>query len=465
MTVSAYKLSARAAEAEARRSAPIAGLGHNGGPVLNATDSVPVIAGDADMMEWFGSGQRVAGVNVTPETAMRSSAVWRCTTLISGTMMSAPLGVYERLPGNGRRYLEDHEFNRFLQIEPNEEMSGPELIELAGMAILLRGNGYGLIRQSRNGRMTSIDHYHPTRVMPFRSFDRSVWYRFTNEDGTTEDHHSSYVIHFRGPGRDATGLKALAPISQHAQAIGINLASREYTSGQFERGLLTNDYFQFPAGHTITKDQRKAFKDYLQRRAQGVANAHNPLLLENGGEWKRVSVSAKDAQLLELLQYSVVDVARIFGTPPHMIGETSAATSWGTGIEQMTMGFRLYTVMPHLRRFAKELSRKLFPVIGAKMPKLFVDFDPDALDVGDLKSQGDYFARALGGAQGPGWMSQDEVRRKKNLEPMNTPESSRVFYPTAPTAGAAPAADERDEDEDAGDTPPAAAAREDDDDA
>ncbi|WP_231958668.1 phage portal protein [Altererythrobacter sp. B11] len=385
-------------------------------------------------------------------------------TLISGTMMSAPLGVYEHLANGGRRYLADHPFNRFLQVEPNEEMSGPEMIELAGMAILLRGNGYGLMRQARNGVMTSIDYYHPARVLPFRSLDRSLWYRFTNEDGTTEDHHGSYVIHFRGPGRDAGGIRALSPISQHAQAIGINLASREYTSGQFERGLLTNDYFSFPAGHSISAQQRKDFKEYLNRRAQGVANAHNPLLLENGGEWKRVSVSAKDAQLLELLQYSVVDVARIFGTPPHMIGETTAATAWGTGIEQMTIGFRLYTVMPHLRRFAKEMTRKLFPVAGARANNLFVDFDPDALEVGDSKSQGEYFMRALGGPNGPGWMTQDEVRRKKNLEPQETEQSRTLYYP-APAAGAAGADGGLADDEDEPGQAPALTEPEDDDDA
>jgi HK97 family phage portal protein len=456
--VSGYQLSARAAEAEARYAASRE-IG-----VSAATSSSAIIAGDADVLDWFGGGQRAAGVTVTPETAMRSSAVWRCVTLISGSMMSAPLGVYERLPNNNRRALPDHDFNRFLQVEPNEEMSGPEMIELSAMAILLRGNGYALMRQARNGVMTSIDYYHPARVMPFRSTDKSVWYRFTNEDGSTEDWHGSYVIHFRGPGRDGCGIRGLSPITQHAQSIGINLASREYTSGQFERGLLTNDYFQFPAGETISKEQRKAFKEYLQKRAQGVANAHNPLLIENGGEWKRIAVTAKDAQLLELLQYSVVDVARIFGTPPHMIGETSGSTSWGSGIEQMTIGYRLYTVMPHLRRFAKELTRKLFPIVGARAPKLFIDFDPDALEVGDSKAQGEYFTRALGGPNGPGWMSQDEVRRKKNLEPLNTEESGRVYYPAPAPIGhnGEPSIDEDGEDKDEGAEPPAPAEENDD---
>lgn len=420
MIVNGYALSERAAAAEARRL----------GQVHNAVDSIPVITGDASVFDWFGGGQQVAGVNVTPETAMRSTAVWRSSTLISGTMMSAPMGVYEHLPDGGRRAVQDHAFNRFLQVEPNEEMSGPEFIELQAMAMLLRGNGYGLMRQARNGTITSIDYYHPARVMPFRSTDRTVWYRFTNEDGSTEDHHGSYVLHFRGPGRDAGGIRALSAIAHHAQAIGINLATRDYTAGQFERGLMTNDFFQFPAGTTVTKDQRDAFREFLRKRALGVGNAHNPLLIENGGEWKRVAITAKDAQLLELMQYSVVDVARIFGVPPHMIGETSAATTWGTGVEQMTIGFKLYTVMPHMRRFAKELSRKLFPVIGARPSKLFIDFDVESMQVGDSKSQGDYFRIALGGNQLPGFMSQNEVRRAKNLPPI--PDGDRIYFPPDP---------------------------------
>jgi phage portal protein BeeE len=83
--------------------------------------------------------------------------------------------------------------------EANEDMSSAELIELETLAILLRGNGYGLLRQARNGVLTDIEYYHPARVMPYRS-GKAVWYRFTNIDGSTEDHHSSYVLHFKGPG-------------------------------------------------------------------------------------------------------------------------------------------------------------------------------------------------------------------------------------------------------------------------
>lgn len=377
-------------------------------------DSGAVISGNSEMFEWFGGGARAAGINVTPETAMRTSVVWRCVTLIAGAKMVLPLGVYERTGGAPIR-LPDHDLVRFLQFEPNEHMSGPEFIERQSMAVLTRGNGYGLIRQARNGVITSVDYYHPTQVMPYWS-NKTVWYRLTNLDGSTEDHHSSEMLHFKGAGLTADGLHALSPVQHHAQAIGIGLAARDYTAGQFERGMLTNDYFQFSEG--ISAEQREAFKTYLKRKAQGVANAHNPLLLEKGAEWKQMSVSAKDAQLLELLQYSTADIARIFGVPPHMVGEVDKSTSWGTGIEQQGIGFVRYTVLPHLVRFAGEWSRKLFPVVGRQVSKYYIDFDPEALMQGDMKAQGEYARIALGGNQLPGFMTVNEVRRMKNLPPM-----------------------------------------------
>lgn len=428
MTVGGYKLSAAAAAAEARREASRV--------QASTVDSAGVISGGGDptMIEWFGTGQRAAGVNVTPETAMRSTAVWRCTTLISGALMSQELGVYRMSDKGEPIRVYNHPYERFLLHEPNEEMSGPEFTENIAIQLLLRGNGYGLIRQARNGVITGVDFYFPGRVLPYRSSDRSIWYRFTNDDGSTEDHHASYVLHFKGPGLSADGIRALSPISHHAQSVGISLATREYEAGQFERGLMTNDYFTFADG--ISDTQRRDFKEYLKKRAMGVANAHNPLLLEKGAEWKRVAVTARDAQLLELLQYSAVDVARVFGVPPHMIGESQGTSNWGTGVEQQTIGFDRWTLLPHKVRIAGAWSRKLFPVVGNKLPEFFVWWNDDFLLSGDSKAIAEYLRKGLGGNQLPGWLSQNEARRKVNLPPI--PGGDSVYVPNGDPAVAQP---------------------------
>ncbi|WP_230630681.1 phage portal protein [Sphingomonas sp. Leaf37] len=418
MSVDGYKLSARAAEAQSRGAAPVQAA---------TTDSVGVLTGGEPMaIDWFGVGQQAAGVVVTPETAMRSTAVWRCVNLIAGALMTQELGVYRMTAKGEPIRVYGHPYERFLIHEPNVEMTGPVFVENIAIQLLLRGNGYGLIRQARNGAMTSVDFYFPGRVYPFRSANNSIWYRFTNEDGSTEDHHASYVLHFKGPGLSADGMRALSPISHHAQSVGISLAARDYEAGQFERGLLTNDFFSFPEG--VSKEQRADFKTYLRKRAQGVANAHNPLLLEKGVKWEQVSVTAKDAQLLELLQYSVVDVCRIYGVPPNMAGETSGTSNWGTGVEQQRIGFDQWTMLPHKVRIAGEWSRKLFPVVGAKLPEFFVWWNDDFLRSGDSKAIAAYLRAALGGNQLPGWLSQNEARRLVNQPPIEGGDT--VYQPT-----------------------------------
>lgn len=432
--IEGYRLSSQAAAAEARRNAARSGLVSS--PVIqNRIDSGSVIAGDGSVFEWFGGGYSAAGVNVTPETAMRMAAVWRCVMLIAGAMMCMPLAVYKRTEGGGKVLQDGHPFTRFLRDETNDEVSSPQFIELQAMAVLLRGNGYGLIRKARNGVLHDIDYYHPGRVLPYRS-GKQLWYRFTNDDGTTEDHEMASVLHFKGPGMSWDNMRALSPISFHAQTIGVGLATRDYTSGQFERGLMTNDYFTFPNG--LTELQRADFKEYLRKRASGVANAHNPLLLAEGGDWKRLAITAKDAQLLELLQYTSVDVARVFGVPPHMIGETDKSTSWGSGIEQLSLGFVRYTVMPHIVRFAKEFSRKLFPTVGAKVSEYFIAFDTDAIAQGDAKAQGEFIRIALGGNQLPGFMTIDEVRRMRGLPPLPDGKGAEVYMPTGDPAAPEP---------------------------
>ena len=145
----------------------------------------------------------------------------------------------------------------------------------------------------------------------------------------------------------------------------------------------------------------------------------------NGGlDAKNISINADDAQLLEARKFQVIDIARAFGVPPHLIGETSASTSWGSGIEAMSRGFVTYTLQPHLVRIEQELHRKLFPRNTGR----FVQFDRDALIEGDSAAQAAYNRAALGGpGTGQGWMTLNEVRKSKGMAPVDG--GDKIFDP------------------------------------
>jgi phage portal protein BeeE len=40
------------------------------------------------------------------------------------------------------------------------------------------------------------------------------------------------------------------------------------------------------------------------------------------------------------------EIAAALGVPPHMMGLTEKATSWGTGIEQLQIGLLAFTIRP-----------------------------------------------------------------------------------------------------------------------
>ena len=131
-------------------------------------------------------------------------------------------------------------------------------------------------------------------------------------------------------------------------------------------------------------------------------------------ELEKLSITPEDASLLDTRRFQVEEIARIFGVPPHMIGHTSASTSWGTGIEQQSIGFVKYTLQRHLVKIEQELNRKIWPTRA----RYYVEFSAVGLERGDTKTRNEAYRIALGRAGEPGWMSVNEVRRAENLPPV-----------------------------------------------
>jgi hypothetical protein len=139
--------------------------------------------------------------------------------------------------------------------------------------------------------------------------------------------------------------------------------------------------------------------------------------------------------LLASRRFEREDMCQACGVPPVLIGENEKTSSWGTGVEQITLGFVKFTVSPHLVRWGQELNRKLFRRAG-----MFVEFDLDALLRGDSKAQAEAFRAALGGpGTGDGWMSVNEVRRLKNLPPLPGDDNDKPFRAQRAQPAAAPA--------------------------
>ena len=109
-----------------------------------------------------------AGTYVTPESAMRASAVYAAIRLLSETIGSLPLIIYKRLPNGGREKAREHSLFNLLRYLPNDENTAGELKEAAVAHLNLRGNAYWYIGRDGAGEIRELIPMHPDHVLKFR---------------------------------------------------------------------------------------------------------------------------------------------------------------------------------------------------------------------------------------------------------------------------------------------------------
>ncbi|MBS0427598.1 MAG: phage portal protein [Proteobacteria bacterium] len=414
----------------------------------DVTDSTEVIkSSDPRVLDLFGVGPAAAGVAVTPETAMRVSTVFACVRIISTAIASLPIHIYRRTP-KGRERVEDSALWYLLNEQPAARFTGASHWEAVGASTQLRGDAFTFIGRRRSGAIAELVPLPWSAVRVERvQTDTDDRLKYFIQDGLqTWGADQDDMLHF--PGFGFNGLRGMSVI-QHAarNAAGTALAMDEYSGRFFAGGAHPSIVLKTP--NKMSDDLIKKLQEAFALKYSGVDNAHKlPLILTEGLSADTLSVNADDAQLLEARKFQVVDIARAFGVPPHLVGETSASTSWGTGIEAMGRAFVMFSLQPHLNRIEQELNRKLFRVAGT-----FVEFNRDALLEGDSQAQAKVFRAAIGGpGQGPGYMTVDEIRALKNLPPLQG-RSAEVYFPPENASGK-PAKDDSNDDPE---TSPAAA--------
>lgn len=209
--------------------------------------------------------------------------------------------------------------------------------------------------------------------------------------------------------------------------MGLALAAEESASKLFSNGMLADIALRYP--NRLSDEAQAKLREYVERRYSGAANHHTPMILTEGGEAKTLTMNAEDAQLIESRQFSVIDIARFFGVPPVMIGESEKTSSWGAGVEQMARWFTMFTLNDHLTDIEQEMEVKLFG--GGQY---FAKFDESELTRGDTKTRHEAYRTARGSMQEPAYMTINEIRAAEGLPPV--PGGDKLYEPISQEAKA-----------------------------
>lgn len=401
------------------------GASDRAGLVAAQAPAVRNVTYSDSVLEAFGVSPAASGMSVTPTSAMRVSAVFACVQRIAGAIASMPVHQYERT-SDGRQRVENAPYWWLLNEQPTARYSAASMWEHVVSDFLLRESGFVFIGRNSMGAIKELIPLPWSAVEPVRIQDGGDRLRYYVNDIKRYGADQEDMLHFPGFGFD--GLRAKSVIQWAARnAAGTAMAMDEYSGRFFAGGAHPSIVLETPG--KMDQDQKDSLREAFAAKYSGISNAHKlPLVLTEGIKANALSINAEDAQLLDARKFQVVDIARAFGVPPHLIGETSASTSWGSGLEEMSRAFVTFTLQQHLTRIEQELNRKIF-----RTSKYYLEFNRDALLEGNSKAQSEYFRAALGGpGSGQGWMTADEIRRLKNLRPMGG-DADKLFMPQTNT--------------------------------
>jgi len=379
--------------------------------------------------EWLseilnGSEASYAGPLVSERTAMCCSTVYRCVAIKAGAIASLPLQVYQNTP-TGRKIRPNHPLSPLLQYGPGglySSLSAFVWKELIGVNLMLAGNHYAVIERNDAGVVTALKPVEPRCVNVLKVDDKNV-YEVRTPEGEPKRYPGSQIVHIPGLGFD--GRVGLSPIQWAArQGIGLDLALAQFVGYMHRNSARQSGYLEVPKG--ISKEAFRRLREQFEGLYNGLAATGKTLFVDAGSKWSPMQMSLQDVQTLESRKFQVEDIARVFGVPVHMVGATDKVSSWGTGVEQMTIGFKVFGLGPELTRIEGELNRKLFSPSELSRG-LFCEFDRSGLSAMDAKTQAELYASGIQNAQ----FTPNEVRRMRNLPDDPDPAANRLHIQSA----------------------------------
>lgn len=286
--------------------------------------------------------QSGSGVTVTPEVAMRVSAVYSCVRVKASTVAQTPLFLYRNQPGGHREKATDQHLYGLLHDEANTWQTANEFWKTIQAQVELRGNGYARIVPGPSGPFDQLIPIHPDRVTPKRLPSGAIIYKVRDDlAGSVVTLNQDEMFHLRGPIND--GFMGMSTLRAAQEAIGLAAAAEGYGARSFGQGVRLSGVLQHP-GHLDEEPARRIAKSFSDAYG-GVGNAFKVAVLEEDMKWQTISMTSEDAQFIQSRSFQIEEIARFFGVPMVMIQSQEKTTSWGSGVESIMLGFVTFTMM------------------------------------------------------------------------------------------------------------------------
>jgi HK97 family phage portal protein len=351
----------------------------------------------------FGGSRNPAGVRIDSETALRSTVVLACIRVLSTSVAGLPLHLYRRIAGGGKELAREHPLYRVLHDQPNSWQTSFEWREQLMLHLLTTGQAFDE-KVYAAGQLSELVPLHPSRMKVDRIENGRLRYAYREDSGGSTIYVQDAVFTVRGMSDD--GVNGMSMIELARDAIGLARALEIHGASFFGNGarpgvVLSTDQMLSPEAAQSTRDQ-------WERAHRGPDRSHRTAVLQGGLKITELGGNHQEAQYLEARRFAVEEVCRIYGVPPHLVGDLSRSSF--SNIEQQSLDYLQNGLMPWLRRIESAIARDLLDGDD----EYFAEFDTRGVLRADAAGRSAYYQTLWN----LGVASINEIRSWENLNPV-----------------------------------------------
>lgn len=375
--------------------------------------------------EVFGHSEVWAWQNVSLKTAIQVTAALACGRVISEGLAMLPWKVH-RASGRRIQPATDHPLYDLLATAPNPMQTAFEFVETMGLHLAFTNNAYVLVERVGR-RIDRLWLFEPSWVTVKYKFGELPTFKVRSPDGSVSaELGAGDVWHVRGPSWSSyIGLEA---VHLARQALGLSMAIEEGQARLHARGAKVPGVLSVEG--TLTDDQYKKLRAWLEKEHDGPSNAGRAMLLDRSAKWMSMALSNTDAQTLESRRFQIEEICRAFRVMPIMVGHADKTATYASA-EQMFIAHAVHTLGPWIRRL--ELSANLNLLSPAdRAAGLYTKLNEKAMQRMTARDQIEFLSRAVLN----GILTRNEARELLERDPIDGLDEP--LTPTNTTAGDPP---------------------------
>ncbi len=369
--------------------------------------SVPDDAGDGFTYNAPWRFVSASGRPLNEKAILRLSAAMACVRLLSQTIATLPIGLFERLADGSRKAANGHPLYEVLHNQPNADMTAVDFWQVVVASMLLRGNAISELTYSGT-RVTNIEPLDPCRVEFRETTAGDLEYFYSDgTGGARRKIPANRIWHI--PAFTLNGRVGISPICYGAGVFGAAMSTNDAADGVFENGLSASGFITTAPAQWLTPEQREAMRTHMDEFSYGSKNSFKSMILEGGMGFTPIKMNPQDAQMLETRAFNIEEICRWYGVPPTLIGHGDKTSNWGTGLEQQNLSFLTYSLRAWLSKIEQSIRKNLLS--PADKARYFAEFSVEGLLRADSAGRAAYY-RTMSDI---GALTIDDIRRKENL--------------------------------------------------